>query len=213
MGDHMAQIKIGRIVLGMAQTNTYFVYREGNDTCVVFDPADKGKYLFEKFSENGFKPEAILLTHGHFDHIWGVEELKELSGAEVYASEDEEDLLSDARKNVSASCGRPCTIKADHYLKENEELEIADMKIRCIKTPGHTPGGMCFYIEEAGFLIAGDTLFCESVGRTDLPGGSMGTLIRSIEDKILTLPDDTKVYPGHGDPTSVSNERAYNPFL
>ncbi|MCR5502384.1 MAG: MBL fold metallo-hydrolase [Lachnospiraceae bacterium] len=209
----MPDIKIGKITLGMAMTNTYFVYREGIKDCIVFDPADKGEWLFQKLSDNGFEVKAIFLTHGHFDHIWGVEELAKLSGAEVYAAKEEEKLLSDPKMNVSASCGRPCSVNPGHLLKDGEEVRIADITIRMIETPGHTGGSCCFYLEEAGFLIAGDTIFCESVGRTDLPTGSMSTLIRSINEKLMTLPDETRVYPGHGEATTIAHEREYNPFL
>ena len=209
----MGEIKIGKITLGMCQTNTYFLYREGSSDAVVVDPADSGEYLYDKLKENGLDIKAILLTHGHFDHIWGIEGIHKKTEAPVYASEDEKDLLNDDRKNCSAQCGRSCKIDADHYLKDDEIIDICDMKIKVLKTPGHTEGGCCFYIEEAGFLISGDTLFCESVGRTDLPSGSMSTLVRSIKDKLMVLPKDTKVYPGHGSPTSIEYEKEYNPFL
>ena len=209
----MSEIKIGRITLGMCQTNTYFLYRQDTKEAIVFDPADRGEYLFEKLSDNGLKVGAVLLTHGHFDHIWGVDKLKELTGAKVYASEDEASLLKSASKNCSKSCGRPCEIVPDVLLKDDETVTLCDITIKAIKTPGHTEGGMSYYIEEAGFLISGDTLFSGSVGRTDLPTGSMSTLIRSIKDKLMVLPDDTKVYPGHGDSTTIFGERNYNPFL
>ena len=209
----MAEIKIGRIIMGAVQTNTYFLYREGSPEVVYIDPADRGDYLYEKLKEKGFTVSAILLTHGHFDHIWGVEGLKEKSGAEVYASEDEEKLLSDTKLNCSKGAGRPCSVKADHLLKDEEEITLAGIGIRALKTPGHTEGSMCFYVEEAGILIAGDTLFCESVGRTDLPTGSMSELVRSVREKLLVLPPDTKVYPGHGEATTIAYEKEYNPFL
>ena len=209
----MSDIKIGKITLGMAQTNTYFVYRDDTKEAVVFDPADKGAMLFDRFTDAGLKVKAIFLTHGHFDHIWGVEELKEKSGVKVYASEDEDRFLKDVKDNCSAGCGRPCAITADVLLKDEECVNIAGMDIKMIKTPGHTEGGCCYYIEEAGFLISGDTLFRESVGRTDLPTGSMSTLVRSIRNRLMVLPPDTKVYPGHGEPTTIAYEKEYNPFL
>lgn len=209
----MSEIKIGRITLGMCQTNTYFLYRNDVKEAIVFDPADRGDYLFEKFEDNGIKVGAIVLTHGHFDHIWGVEKLKELTGALVYASEDEVSLLESSSKNCSKGCGRPCEITPDKCLKDDETITLCGIEMKALKTPGHTEGGMCYYIPEAGFLISGDTLFCESVGRTDLPTGSMSTLIRSIKEKLMNLPDDTKVYPGHGDQTTIFSERNYNPFL
>lgn len=209
----MAEIKIGRIVLGMCQTNCYFVYREGSEEAIVFDPADKGEYICEGLKNNGFKIAAICLTHGHFDHIWGVEKLKELSGAKVYAYEGEKEVCESVSLNVSKSAGRACSITPDLLLKDGEQIREAGMQCSLIATPGHTKGSCCYYFEEAELLISGDTLFQESVGRTDLPTGSMSTLVHSIQDKLLILPEETKVYPGHGEMTTIGHEKQYNPFL
>ena len=114
--------------------------------------------------------------------------------------------------NVSAQAGRACETYADVYVKDGQEITIADMTCKVIATPGHTVGGCCYYFEEAGILISGDTLFAESVGRTDFPTGSMGTLIRSIKEKLFVLPKETKVYPGHGDRTTIGYEKENNPF-
>lgn len=211
----MSDIKIGRMVLGSVSTNTYFIYREESPETIVVDPADYGELIHDKLAQNGRKVVAILLTHGHFDHIWGVEALKKAAGADsvsVYASEAEKSLLGDTRKNVSAQAGRPCAITADHYLKDGEECTIAGMTFRTIATPGHTEGGCCFYFPEGEILVSGDTLFQDSVGRTDLPTGNMGTLVRSIREKLFVLPEEVKVYPGHGEVTTIGHEKQYNPF-
>lgn len=209
----MGKLKIGRLMLGICQTNCYFVYREDTNDVIFFDPADKGDYIYETLREKGFQVKGILLTHAHFDHIWGVNRLQELSGAPLYAYEEERALCEDAVKNVSDQVGRPCTVKPDRYLKDQEEITIAEMTCRVIATPGHTIGSCCYYFEEEGILIAGDTLFQESVGRTDLATGSMGALTRSVKERLFLLPDETKVYPGHGDSTTIGHEKNYNPFV
>ena len=209
----MGELKIGRIVMGMCQTNCYFVYEEGKDRVLLFDPADKGSYIYSALKDKGFTVGAILLTHGHFDHIWGVEEIRELSGAKVYAYEKEKELCEDASLNVSNGAGRACVVKADQYVKDGGEITEAGITCRLLATPGHTSGSCCYYFEADKILISGDTLFQESVGRTDLPTGSMGTLVRSVKDKLFPLPDEVKVYPGHGEATTIGHEKKYNPFL
>lgn len=208
----MAELKIGRICLGMCQTNCYFLYREGQSNVIFIDPADNGKYIYDKLQENGFNVEAILLTHGHFDHIMGANVLRELSGAKVYILEEDKVLIRDPYVNVSAQWAKKYTMEADEFLKDGQELCFGDKKCKVIATPGHTIGSCCFYFEEDKILIAGDTLFCESVGRTDLPTGSMSKLQRSVKDKLMVLPDDVKVYPGHGPSTTIGYEKENNPF-
>lgn len=209
----MSNLKIGRLMLGICQTNCYFVYQEGSTDVIFFDPADKGDYIYEKLQEKGLNVKGILLTHGHFDHIWGTNKLRELSGAPIYAYEAEKVLCEDAITNVSDQVGRPYTVVPDYYVKDGEKITIAGMTCKVIATPGHTVGSCCYYFEEAGMLIAGDTLFQESVGRTDLATGSMSAIIHSVKDKLFLLPDETKVYPGHGDVTSIGHEKRYNPFV
>lgn len=208
----MSDIKIGRMVLGVCQTNCYFVYREGEHKVIFIDPADDGQYIYNTLKSKGFEVEAILLTHGHFDHIWGCSKLRQLTGAKVYALDKEEDLLLSSDLNVSENAGRACTIKANQFVKDHEELTILGITFEILATPGHTKGSCCYYIKESGMLISGDTLFEESVGRTDLPTGSMGALSRSIKEQFVSMPDEVTVYPGHGNTTSIGHERAYNPF-
>ena len=209
----MGELKIGRLMLGICQTNCYFVYKEGTKDVIFFDPADKGDYIYETLKEKGLQVKGILLTHGHFDHIWGTNKLRELSGAPIYAYEEEKNLCEDAVTNVSDQVGRPYTVIPDRYLKDGEEITIADITCRLIATPGHTAGSCCYYFESDKILISGDTLFQESVGRTDLPTGSMSTLVRSVKEKLLPLPESVKVYPGHGDSTTIGHEKKYNAFI
>ena len=213
----MGGVKFGAFTLGMVQTNCYFVYREkegeGETPCIVIDPGDMGERVHEELAKRGLKTELILLTHAHFDHILGVPALQEKSGAEVWAYEEEKALFEDASLNCSRDIGRPCTIKVDRYLKDLEMIEKADVSLQTIATPGHTQGSCCFYLKDENILFSGDTLFAESVGRTDLPTGSMGTLVRSIKDKLFALPDDTLVLSGHTGETTIGHEKQYNPFL
>jgi len=218
----MTDLKIGRMVLGALQTNCYFLYRTGSSEAIVIDPADYGSRIVDKLEQNGFCVAGILLTHGHCDHIWGCEELRRIAqekakerGVEpvrVYAMEAERELLQDTRKNLSHMFGKPYTQEADIYLRDGDELTIAGITFKVIATPGHTEGGCCYYFEEAGILVSGDTLFQESTGRTDFPGGSASALVRSIQEKLFVLPEDTLVYSGHGDSTTIGHEKKYNPY-
>ncbi len=206
-------IKIGRIIESPLATNCYFVYREDSKEVIFFDPADNGGRIYDKLTERGFVVKAICLTHAHFDHIWGLAELAEKTGAPVYALDKEKPLCDDPEMNVSARFGRVVTAKVDHYLQDGDKLEIAGLTAKVISTPGHTAGSCCYYFEEAGILVSGDTLFLESVGRDDFPTGSGGELFRSIRDILFALPDDTKVFPGHGDSTTIGHEKKYNPYI
>lgn len=209
----MSNIKIGRIVLGMVSTNCYFLFNEDNREVVIFDPADNGDKIFEAMKANDLKIVGICLTHGHFDHIYGVAKLKQLSKVLVYASELEKNLLGDERLNQSESFGRIVTVTPDVLLKDGEEFILGGIKIKNISTPGHTEGSCCYYVEDANLLISGDTLFEGSVGRTDMATGSMNDLVKNVKEKIFILPDDTVCYPGHGGATTVGDEKKYNPFL
>lgn len=208
----MADIKIGRMTLGVCSTNCYFLYREGSGDVIFVDPGDRGADIYEALKKKGLQVAAILLTHGHFDHIWGAQKLRELSGAKIYALDAEKVVCQDAYVNVSAQAGRKAVIDPDEWLTDGQELTFAGISLKVIATPGHTIGSCCYYVPEAGFLIAGDTLFAGSVGRTDLPTGSMGKLVRSIKEKLFLLPDETKVYPGHGEETSIGEEKQFNPY-
>lgn len=208
----MSDIRIGRMTLGVCATNCYFLYREGSSEIIFVDPADRGADIYEALKKKGLKIAAILLTHGHFDHIWGAQKLRELSGAKIYALDAEKVVCQDAYVNVSAQAGRKATIDPDEWLTDGQELSFAGVSLKVIATPGHTIGSCCYYVPEAGFLVAGDTLFAGSVGRTDFPTGSMSKLIRSIKEKLFVLPDETKVYPGHGEETTIGEEKQYNPF-
>ena len=209
----MSDIKIGRMAVGIYSTNCYFLYREGTKEAIVFDAPDQGAMIAQTLKKNGISVAALMLTHGHFDHILGASELRSATSAKIYALDKEQAVLEDSTINMSAQMGRPATVKVNKYLSDGEEIELADIKIKVIATPGHTVGSCCFYCEEAGMLIAGDTVFFESVGRSDFPTGDGAQLERSAKEKLFVLPDETKVYPGHGDDTTIGHEKKYNPFL
>ena len=210
----MADIKVKRRVLSACQTNCYYVYREGADEIVVIDPGDAGEVVYNDVKSLGFEKVAgILLTHGHGDHTGGALKLKELSGAKIYAHEAEAEILKDPKKNLSGWFGDAYGFDADEYLTDGQEFDMAGIHFTVLHTPGHTQGGCCFYAKDDGYLFCGDTIFNGSVGRTDFFSGSMSQLVRSIREKILTLPGDTKLYSGHGERTTVAYEEQYNPCL
>ncbi len=212
-------IQVGTMTLGMVATNCYFVFDDNNVDSngkkhgVFFDPADKGDRIYEFLTEKGFVIDLILLTHGHFDHIGGAKELKELTGAKIGCHEKEVAMCSDTHLNLSNTYGMNAKVTPDITYKDGDIIEAAGLSFKVLFTPGHTSGGCCYYCEEGKFVIAGDTLFEESVGRTDFPTSSTSELLRSINDKLFELPDDTIVYTGHGEATTIEHEKEYNPFV
>lgn len=207
----MADLEIFRKTLGDLGTNCYIIVNHDTNECIVFDPAAEPEVLKEIFSDPGFKLQAIFLTHGHYDHIGAVKELKDTFQVPVYASKEEnEQVLGKLQVNLSAMFGEPVTLQADEVLRDGQKIEIIGTTFTCILTPGHTAGGMCYYNEELQSVIAGDTLFCGSVGRTDFPTGNGAVLLNSIHEKLFTLPDETKVFPGHMDSTTIAWEKEHN---
>lgn len=205
--------KIDSRILGMVGTNCYLLCNMDIKECVLIDPADSQDEISRMIDESGCSLKGILLTHGHFDHIMAADAVRDKYGVKVYASCDEKNTLEQPHINLGEAYGLKLSVKADVWHKDSEILKLAGFDIEVLHTPGHTEGGSCYYIREIGVLFSGDTLFCGSVGRTDFPGGSMSEIVRSIKEKVMVLPDDTKVYPGHGEGTSVGYERVNNPFL
>ena len=209
----MAKLQVERVILGMIQTNSWFAVNKETKEVIFIDPADGAEKIFEKVEKMGLKPAAILLTHGHFDHIGAVDKVRKQYGISCYAHETETEVLENPSYNCSARYGRGYTVQADHLLKDRQVLTLAGMEIHVLHTPGHTQGCVCYYFPEDGVLFAGDTLFQSSIGRTDLPTGSMSALVRSARRLLEKLPEETEVYPGHGGTTTIGWEKKYNPFL
>ena len=200
-------------------TNCEVLWADGNAACVVADPGmssdDGEKELTEFLADNGLVPEAILLTHGHFDHVWGVERLLKLFPVPVYMHPADRGLLADG---ASAFRGMSAFKSLCHHfptedLADGQVLHLSCGDIRVLHTPGHSPGSVCYWIPSDNLLMSGDTLFAGSIGRTDLLGGDYDILMASIKEKLLNLPGETDVLPGHGQPTSIAREGMYNPFL
>lgn len=207
-------MKVECHTLGSMGTHCYFLINEGTKEALVVDPADHADVISRKLAEQELTLRGILLTHGHGDHILAVSELRETHKVPVLVHEEEAQVLTKPQLNLSPVLfGRPIRLEADRLLKDGELVELAGLSLKVLHTPGHTPGGCCYYSEADHVLISGDTLFCCSVGRTDFPGGSMSALVRSVQEKLLVLPEETKVYPGHDETTTIAQERKYNPYV
>lgn len=206
-------MKIEKFVTGIISTNCYLVINEETKQTVVIDPAACPSYLMGHIKSEGLQVEAILLTHGHFDHIMGIGDLRREFPVPVYAHEGDRETLLDPFLNLSISYTDGYTFDGATHVRDGQTLELAGASFQVIHTPGHTPGGVCYYLENEKVLFSGDTLFQNSVGRTDFPNSSMSDLIRSLREKVMALPDDVKVYPGHMGETTIGHERKHNPFI
>lgn len=207
-------IKIEHNIIGMCATNTYYVYDDETKRGLIIDPAGDPVRIIERVARLQIIVEGILITHGHFDHVLALDEVRERFNVKAYIGNTEKAVLEDPEANLTSGfMGEGRTFSADVYLKDGEEFEAGGFRIKAFEVPGHTIGGMCYYFMDEGVLFSGDTLFCESVGRSDFKGGSTFALIASIKEKLYTLPDDVKVYPGHSEATTIGHEKKYNPFV
>jgi len=209
-------MKIDSLVLGAYETNCYILRKnESAGDCLIIDTGLNARGLVDFLAENKLNPVAVVFTHGHADHITGLIALRENHpDIKVYIHKLDAEMLTDAKSNLSLLAGVTLSIgPADFLLEEPDTIEEAGIRLEVLHTPGHTPGGICLYSKDENLVFVGDTLFAESVGRTDFPGGSAPQLINSIKEKLLPLPDDTAVYPGHGPATTIRQEKSHNPFL
>ncbi len=207
-------MRITNLPSGALQANTYLAVDEKTNEGFIVDPGGYNKVLTKEVRDNDVKIKYIILTHGHSDHICGVNEHKaEFPDAKIVAYKDEEAMLENPNLNQSPGFGVPYSTKADILVSDGDELKVGDVTLKFIHTPGHTEGGMCIYVEEAKALFSGDTLFRQSIGRTDFPGGSYKEIMDSIRKKLFLLPDDTNVFPGHMGTTSIGFEKENNPFV
>lgn len=210
-GDEMSETKIFRLPCGAIGTNSYIVYQAGQKDAVVIDPAD-AEVLLDGLAQRKLRCAAILLTHGHFDHISGLGGLKKAFSCPVYIGEGDGEMLSDPVKNGSLlMLGEVIQeAPAEKTVKDGDELEAAGMKFSVIGCPGHTKGGVSYY--SGGALFSGDSLFRRGIGRTDLPGGDMDALFSTVL-RLYDLPEETAVFPGHGESTTIGDEAKNNPFV
>lgn len=201
--------------LGPIQTNCYFLSRE-DGKCLIVDPGEEPEKIIQYIGKASLKPIAILLTHAHFDHIGAVDPIREKYAIPVYIHKNEKDWLTDPVLNGSHKYfpDQGITAKpAEQLISAEQDMLIDEFSFKVFETPGHSPGSVSYYFESAGIVVSGDALFQMSIGRTDLPGGNHAVLIKSIHDKLLPLPEETVVLPGHGPATTIRQEMDANPFL
>lgn len=197
--------------------NTYLLYNEANET-IIIDPGcyfEEERQLVARFiTDHKLKPVQLINTHCHLDHVFGNKWVYETFGLELFLHQNEEQVLQFAPQS-----GKMWGLTFEnyegplHFLNEHDIIELGNDQLKVINAPGHSPGSICLYCEAQNFIIGGDVLFKESIGRTDLPGGNHQVLIQSIREQLFVLPDNVIVYPGHGDPTTIGHEKKYNPFL
>lgn len=213
----MGELKVACAKLGPIETNTYILMDDEIKEAIIIDPAGSPKELIKFLEDGGYTLDGVLLTHGHHDHIGGLEGLREHYDPwklRVYATKPEQEVLMVKEYNMSTSFGKGYTTHANMMLDDGKVFEVTSKhKCQCLFTPGHTIGSCCYYFREEGWLFSGDTLFAGSVGRSDLPTGDTDALMKSVNNVVMKLPDSVAVFPGHGPSTTIGYERKTNPFV
>ena len=200
-----------KLVVGPLASNCYIAGSESNKEGMIIDPGDETEVILRNVKDLELAIKFIVLTHGHIDHIGALKEVKKATGAEVAIHTDEAKSLQGQSSSTLLGLSYPTPLPPDRLLQDGDSLDIGDVHFGVLHTPGHSPGGICLLGE--GVVFSGDTLFNCGIGRTDLPGGNSSQLMNSIHTKLMTLPDNTTVYPGHGPDTTIGTERRGNPFL
>ena len=201
-----------RLIVGPLQVNCFILADEKTKDAVVIDPGDDAENILKIIKEKGFKVRYIVNTHGHFDHVGANKAIKDATGAQLLIHEGDAPVLAAAQQHSLAFGMLPVSSPpADRYLKHGDVITAGEVSLKVLHTPGHSPGGICLL--EKGMVFTGDALFAGSIGRTDLPGGDLLTLLRAIKTNLMTLPDETKIFCGHGPASTIGDERQENPFL
>ncbi len=202
---------VEKLVVGPFASNCYIVGSQSNKEGMIIDPGDEAKQILKRVKDLELDIKFIVLTHGHIDHTGALKEVKEATGAEVVIHGDDAKSLKNQLVAIAFGLSYPTPPRPDRLLKDGDSLDVGGMHFEVLHTPGHTSGGICLLGQ--GVVFSGDTLFNYGVGRADLPGGNYSQLMNSIQTKLMTLPDNTVVYPGHGTATTIGAERTGNPFL
>jgi len=197
---------------GPLEVNCYIIGCEKTKKAAVIDPGGHAQQILARLKQHNLDAAMVINTHGHFDHVGANADLLEATGAELIIHRDDQPLLERATEHAAAyGLQTEASPQPTRLLTGGETLQLGDLELQIIHTPGHSPGGVCILVDD--YLVVGDTLFAGSIGRTDLPGGNHQLLISNIKDKLLPLPEETKVCPGHGPMTTIGAEKLYNPFL
>ncbi len=210
----MYKLKVEQLTVGPVACNCYIAMHKDTHEAFIVDPGAEPEKIKKRVEKMGAKPINIFLTHGHFDHAGAAAELADYYNVPIIAHMDEKETLEDPYYNLSGMMGgEPQKYFADEYVRDNQVIPCAGFPIETIHIPGHTKGGCCYYLMEECVVFTGDTLFCESIGRSDFPGGSGRELLLGICDRLMVLPLQTEVFPGHGERSTIQYERENNPFF